>query len=331
MTVAEFLGSLRALDVQIVVDGDRLRVNAPAGVLSDAHRSELARRKGEIITFLGAARQLASQQRAIVPLESRGSRTPIFAVAGHNGDVFCYRALVHALGAEQPFYGLQPPGIEEGTTPLATIEDLAGYFAKQVRAVHAQGPLTIAGFCAGGTIAYELAQQLAASGADVRNLILFGAPHPSAYRPLISFFARWVILAQRIGRHARAVIALSGNERKRYFSERIESRRATAAAAARDANDPVMQRRHVVEQTTLAAIERYEPRDFPGHVDLMYPSESWTHTLDVPLRWRRQAATRSEFTGPEGCNGDNMLLPEYVATFAARVQSIQQHKGGTTS
>ena len=93
MTVAEFLGSLRALDVQIVVEGDRLRINAPAGVLSDAHRSELARRKGEIITFLGAARQLASQQRAIVPLESRGSRTPIFAVAGHNGDVFCYRAL----------------------------------------------------------------------------------------------------------------------------------------------------------------------------------------------------------------------------------------------
>ena len=63
-----------------------------------------------LIEFLREAQGLAAQQRAIVPLEAVGTRTPIFAVAGHNGDVFAYRALAQHLGPDQPFFGLQPPG-----------------------------------------------------------------------------------------------------------------------------------------------------------------------------------------------------------------------------
>ncbi len=55
---------------------------------------------------------------ARLPLEAAGTRTPIFAVGGHNGDVFTYRALALHLGPDQPFFGLQPPGLEEGSQPL---------------------------------------------------------------------------------------------------------------------------------------------------------------------------------------------------------------------
>ena len=118
--------------------------------------------------FVGRLVQLqavAHQQRAIVPLQpmirTEGTRTPIFAVPGHNGDVFCYRALARALGEDQPFYGLQPPGLDGESEPLTRIEDLAAYFAAQIRAFLPQGRcVVIAGFCAGGTVAFELAMPL---------------------------------------------------------------------------------------------------------------------------------------------------------------------------
>ncbi len=104
-------------------------------------------------------------------------------MAGHNGDVFTYRVLAHHLSPDQPFYGLQPPGLDEGgSTPLTRVEDLAGYFAQQIREFHPTGPMTIAGYCAGGTIAFELARQLTESGAQVSNLLLFGAPYSGSYR-----------------------------------------------------------------------------------------------------------------------------------------------------
>ena len=144
--IAELLAGLRKLDVHVVLDGDRLRLNAPAGVLGDAQKRELSERKAEIIAFLRDAERLSSQQRAIVPLGGSGERVPIFAVAGHNGDVFAYRALAQHLGPEQPFFGLQPPGLEEGSEPLTSVEDLARYFAEQIRAFRPEGEMSIAGF-----------------------------------------------------------------------------------------------------------------------------------------------------------------------------------------
>ncbi len=52
MKTVEFLSYLRGLDVQVFVDGERLRCNAPEGALTPALRAELAERKAEVISFL---------------------------------------------------------------------------------------------------------------------------------------------------------------------------------------------------------------------------------------------------------------------------------------
>ena len=325
MSVAELLAELRRIDAHIVLDGDRLRLNAPAGALTEEHRRALAERKAEIIDFLREAEKIAGQQEAVVPLQPRGTRVPIFGTAGHNGDVFCYRALTHALGDDQPFFGLQPPGVNEGSEPLGTIEALAAYFADQIRKVHAGGPIAIAGFCAGGTIAFELARQLVGAGVEVTNLILFGAPYSTSYRTLPQLVARSLYFARRMRDHARALLTLPAVERRRYFAERLH--RPTAPMAE---TDPVMIRRRRVEATTVAAIRRYEPRPFPGHVDLMLPCESWTRSPDVPLRWARLADSSEKFLGPEGCSGDTMLLVEYAPTFATMVDAVQKRHAGAS-
>lgn len=54
MTLDEFLSSLRAQDVQLSADGDRLRVSAPEGVLTPDLKKQLARHKTEILSYLRA-------------------------------------------------------------------------------------------------------------------------------------------------------------------------------------------------------------------------------------------------------------------------------------
>ncbi|HET6546394.1 MAG TPA: thioesterase domain-containing protein [Rhodanobacteraceae bacterium] len=319
MSVVEFLAELRRLDAHIVLDGEHLRLNVPAGVLTEDHRRELQRRKAEIMEFLRCSRQLATQQRAVVPLESRGTRVPIFAVAGHNGDVFCYRALARHLGPNQPFFGLQPPGLEEGTEPCTVVEDLAGYFANQLRTFHPQGPITVAGFCAGGSVAFELARQLSASGMVVVNLILFGAPYCRSYRPWSRRIAGCTQWMRRATSHVRALITLPVSERRRYFANLVQRRPPTNEAPT----DPILRRRLAVENATVAAISAYEPQTFNGHVDLMLPCASWRGSSDAPRRWGRLAATSAEYVGPDGCDGDTMLLEEHAHTFAAFVENAQ--------
>ena len=98
------LSELRSLDIRVRWDGDQLRCDAPAGVVTADLRDAIRQRKAEITEFLRAAEALSRQQRAIVPLQPRGERDPVFAVGGHNGDVFCYRALAAHLGEDQPVF-----------------------------------------------------------------------------------------------------------------------------------------------------------------------------------------------------------------------------------
>ena len=52
MKTIEFLSYINSLDVQVLAEGKRLRVNAPKGVLSPDLRAELAERKEELIALL---------------------------------------------------------------------------------------------------------------------------------------------------------------------------------------------------------------------------------------------------------------------------------------
>jgi thioesterase domain-containing protein len=315
MSVLAFLSQLRARDIQVWADGDRLRCNAPAGALTPDLHDELQRRKPEILQFLGSAGTLAQQQRAIVPLQPRGQRTPVFGVAGHNGDVFCYRNLARQLGEDQPLYGLQPPGLDGQSAPLRTVAELAAYFCAQIRAFH-QGPCIIAGFCAGGSIAFELARQLLQAGMAIEFLALFGAPYPARYR-------RLTLLRERIEQelehklaHMRALAALPPTDWRGYIARELAEREARRATEAPTDSDEVLARRARVERATLAAAGRYVPGHYPGRVCLLIPHEDWARTLNDPLRWRSVAPHTQEYFGPKGCNGDNMLRETYAPVFA---------------
>ncbi len=77
MNTVEFLSYLRSLDIQVWVEGDRLRCNAPEGSLTPELRSDLAKRKAEVIAFL---RQVSAKptELSLAPI-SRNSAPLSFA------------------------------------------------------------------------------------------------------------------------------------------------------------------------------------------------------------------------------------------------------------
>ena len=109
--------------------GDRLRCSAPKGILIPQLSAALASRKAEVLAFLRAAHSSATR-RALIPIQPAGSRRPFFGVPGHNGDVFCYVRLAHYMGKDQPFYALEPPGVDGQRAPLTRIQDLAAHFVR---------------------------------------------------------------------------------------------------------------------------------------------------------------------------------------------------------
>ena len=243
-TVPEFLEHLRAKNIFVRLDGDRLRCSAPPGALTTTLSEEIQVRKSDIVSFLRMGQSLAVRPRAVVPLQPHGTRPPIFGVGGPGDFGFCYRALSQALGTEQPFYGLEPPGLNDSSQALKEVADLADYFSAAIREVHPDGPLIIVGYCAGGTVAFELARRLLAQGSIVALLVLLACPYPTAaYRLSVRLKQKLKLIASPTLRHARVISSLPAARRLQYLRYIASRVRYHLGQPSRDAlaraKDPV--------------------------------------------------------------------------------------------
>jgi amino acid adenylation domain-containing protein len=113
----------------------------------------------------------------LVPIQIAGTNPPFFCVHPIFGVVFPYYELAQHLGKNQPFYGLQPIGLDGGT-PLTRIEDMAAHYIEALRQVQPKGPYFLGGWSFGGLIAFEMAQQLEKSGEEVALLAVLDAAAP---------------------------------------------------------------------------------------------------------------------------------------------------------
>jgi thioesterase domain-containing protein len=320
VSALSLLSELRSRDIYVWDDGDRLRCDAPAGALTPELLDVLRQNTDEIIAFMRSTRSEASRLTATVPLQSRGAAPPIFGVPGHNGDVFCFISLARHLGEDQPFYGLQPPGLDGRKRPLECIEDLAAYFAEQIRALIPQGPFVIAGHCAGCLTAFELGRQLHEAGAEVASVALFGAPFASRFRRLPRFLddtEAWVReRARRVAAHASTLASQPLARWGTYIAEKVSRIKGQRSAGETAPKDPVLQLRASVERATLEAARRYSPRKFGGRLRLFVPSRAALRTRDNSLRWRTVAAETEVWFGPSGCRSDTMLREPHAKVFA---------------
>jgi amino acid adenylation domain-containing protein len=116
---------------------------------------------------------------SLVALQPGGSKRPLFLVHPAGGHVFPYVHLAQLLGPEQPCYGLQSRGVEDGQDPHTRIEDMAAYYIEAMQTVQPTGPYLLGGWSMGGVVAFEMAQQLDAQGQLVALLALLDGRIPS--------------------------------------------------------------------------------------------------------------------------------------------------------
>jgi amino acid adenylation domain-containing protein len=116
----------------------------------------------------------------LVAVQPNGSRRPFFYLHGdfNGGGLYCLNLARH-LGPDQPFYALQPHGIDSDAIP-STIEAMAKDHVETLRAFQPEGPYYLGGHCNGGLVAFEMAQQLKAQGQEVALLAIICAAGTNA-------------------------------------------------------------------------------------------------------------------------------------------------------
>lgn len=303
---ATLLSTLRARDVKVAIEDGRLKLNAPAGALDADLKAALVAHKDDILAYLKRAEARLSASAEVVPIKPEGTRRPVFAVSGHGGDVYSLLHLARQLDPDQPMFGVQPPGLD-GSEPLTTIEELARHEIAQIRTVEPRGPYLIAGHCAGGTIAFEVAQQLTAAGEEVALLALIGSPYPTMFRKTPQMLVY-------LGRHAGVLAACSWPERQAYVRSKLQRRMAEPDAPPEGSAD-LLAARHRVELATVAAASNYKPRPYAGEMHLFLTAETWHR----PHAWRRLAHISHDHLIP-GLGIDDRLLAPNVAPLAAAFQ-----------
>jgi thioesterase domain-containing protein/acyl carrier protein len=162
-----------------------------------------ARTPRALVARLDAADSKAGDGPLITLRPGGGPR--LFLVHDGDGETLLYRNLALRLSADIGIVGIEPlrrPGI-----PLAhlRIEDMASDYIAAMRELQPEGPYRLAGMCAGGVIAYEMARQLKAAGAEVDFVMLLDAAAPGAPR------RAGIGGRSHVGRTLDAIRAVEGN------------------------------------------------------------------------------------------------------------------------
>ncbi len=92
--------------------------------------------------------------------QSSAPKPALFFVHDGNGETLLYRTLALMLRHEQAVFGLQPEIRRDARVVHTSITGMAAAHVAQIRQVQPHGPYFLAGLCAGGVIAFEMARQL---------------------------------------------------------------------------------------------------------------------------------------------------------------------------
>ena len=166
---------------------------------------------------------------SLVPLQTQGSKPPLFFVHGWGGNVFVFTELARMLAPDQPAYGLQAVGLDGRQPRHKSVEEMARHYADEVMSFQPQGPYFLCGYSLGGIIAYELGQQLRARGGDVAMVMMLDTNLVILPWPVIlPLKGTWFL--GRLGHHLKQFVLSGWGDRLRYLRGR---RRAFQIIAAR--------------------------------------------------------------------------------------------------
>jgi amino acid adenylation domain-containing protein len=226
---------------------------------------------------------------SVVTLQPHGLRPALFVVPGADGNALAYADFARFLGSEQPVHLLQPAGLDGDRKPLERVEAIAEHFIAEIRKVQPRGPYRLVGFCVGGIVAFEIAQQLIASGEEPPLLALVETWHPksvpvvrgapASLRPLI-------FLVRGLARHLRVMVSRRPREAFRHLRANCAIVKEMLLRRDIYRGDRYKRYRDLVWEASYRAGSRYIPAAYAGRVVLFLAGGLKVEAdLDTRLFW----------------------------------------------
>ena len=262
----------------------------------------------------------------LVPLGRGEGKRSFFCVHPVGGSVLCYAELARALGPDQPFHGLQAPGLDGEQPPLDTIQALAEVHVAAVRAVQPRGPYLLGGWSMGGNIALEMAQQLQRQGEQVDLLVVIDGYAGNPEGPLPAEEAAAVMTAL----FARDLAAISGEgpvmpdeslaamEPDEQLQHLLEEGRKSAAVTP-DTELPRLRALREVFASNLRANASYRPEPYAGPIVLLRSEDPGKDPVDQERSWKRLAGDAVEVHDLAG-DHYSLLRAPHVQRLAERLK-----------
>jgi thioesterase domain-containing protein len=223
---------------------------------------------------------LTTCESIIVPIQCNGSKTPIFIVPGGTGGddvLMSYARMLRSLGPERPCFGFNARALCEEPFGCQSTEEIARHLMDEIRNLQPKGPYLLAGECAGGIAAFELAQQFRAQGEEVRLLVLMDTECPSASVPLR--YRLPIIrhdLSERIGEYRRNLARLEPAQwgpfvlgKSKNGWSRIESALRLKGKQGGQARSQVRLDPQFADSKYLQILFHYRPQRYNGSITLM--------------------------------------------------------------
>ena len=261
----------------------------------------------------------------LTPLQPQGTLPPLFLIHPGGGSVLNYQKLVSYLGQDRPIYGLEARGFEPGQLADNSIETMAKDYLQVIKTVQPEGPYHLAGWCLGGTIAWEMAQQLTLAGEQPPRLIFMDVNSLMAVDQIPDATD---LLAELVGRHLalpsdelnllnRHLRTMSWEDQLSYIISEAERRNISVSPGfGVEQLNCIVQ----VQAGHDQAAQDYVPQPYAGELVLLQAKDGVAAHADEPTLGWHNLAQQVTFDWVPGDHMSMMRAPQYVEVLAQRLQ-----------
>ena len=207
----------------------------------------------------------------LVPIQPKGSKSPLFLLHARGTSILLYRNLANYLGTERPVYGIQPQGLNKEAELLTTTREMAAYYIQEIKKIQPLGPYFLGGYSFGGELVFEMSRQLHQQREKVDKLILFDSNAPNASKRL-PFSQRLIIHWNNLLERKHNYVIEKVLDWKRWLQDDLQynSQKLTALVLHKF-NLPLSLKLHsrLIEARNDRARENQQLEFYPGKVTLM--------------------------------------------------------------